>query len=226
MRAGRSLHVAGALFLTLAVASCEENDDDTNEVRGSGEVITESREVSGFDEVILTGFGEVIVQVTGAESLTIEAEDNIMPLLTSEVASGRLELGARQSADQRLSPTRDVVFRVTAAQLVGTSMLGSGNVLAAAIETPSFSVSIAGSGNVSSEGACDSLALDISGSGSFDGEALIASVGAVSVSGSGTAVVNATDELDATVSGSGLVEYIGSPAVQETVTGSGDVRPR
>jgi hypothetical protein len=221
-----ALHVTGALLLTLLVASCDEIGDGANEVRGSGKVVTEPREVSGFDEVVLTGFGDVIVEVTGTESLTIEAEDNILPLLTSEVISGRLELGARQSADQQLSPTRDVVFRITATELVGTSVLGSGNVVVSGVEAPSFSVSIAGSGEVSPEGTCDSLAVDISGSGAFNGEGLVARAGTVAVSGSGTSVVNATDELEVTVSGSGLVEYLGTPTVQRTVTGSGDVRPR
>ena len=220
------LYVAGAMLLTLLAASCDEARDEANEIRGSGQTITRSREVSGFDEVVLTGFGDVIVEVTGTESLTIEAEDNILPLLTSEVISGRLELGARQSAEQRLSPTRDVVFRITAAELVGTSVLGSGNVTVSGVEALSFSVSIAGSGNVAPEGTCASLGVDISGSGAFDGENLVARAGTVSVSGSGNAVVNVTDELGVMVSGSGLVEYLGSPALQESVTGSGVVRPR
>ncbi|HWL48440.1 MAG TPA: DUF2807 domain-containing protein, partial [Acidimicrobiia bacterium] len=50
-------------------------------VEGSGNVITESREVSDFNEIVLGGSGRVMVEVTGTESLTIEAEDNIMPLL-------------------------------------------------------------------------------------------------------------------------------------------------
>ena len=45
-------------------------------------------------------------------------------------------------------------------------------------------------------------------------------------SGVGSAVVNASDKLDATVSGVGSVEYLGSPQVQQSVSGVGSVKPR
>ena len=51
---------------------------------GSGNVVKETREARDFDSVSLTGIGALIIQQTGEESLTIEADDNILPLLTSE----------------------------------------------------------------------------------------------------------------------------------------------
>lgn len=223
MRRRSPIYLAGALVMALSAVACDE--DDLVDVRGSGQVITESRDVSGFDEVVLSGFGEVVVEVTGTESLTIEAEDNIVPLLTSRVVSGRLELGAEQNAFQRLSPTRDVVFRISATHLVGIAVRGSGNVTVSGLEADSFSVSISGSGNVAPVGTCDALEVEISGSGNFDGEGLTARAGSVSVSGSGNAVVHATDELEVSVSGSGNVEYIGSPTLKQSISGSGEVKP-
>jgi hypothetical protein len=71
---------ATALLIVLAVSACGISVFGE---RGSGNVITESRVVSGSDEILLSGSGEVVVDVDGTESLTIEAEDNIMPLLTT-----------------------------------------------------------------------------------------------------------------------------------------------
>src|SRR5262249_20698204 len=45
---------------------------------GAGGVRTESRQVSGFTAVELQGFGDLTIEQTGAESLTIEAEDDIL----------------------------------------------------------------------------------------------------------------------------------------------------
>lgn len=45
-------------------------------------------------------------------------------------------------------------------------------------------------------------------------------------SGVGSAVVNASEQLDATVSGVGSVEYVGFPQVQESEEGVGDVKKR
>ncbi len=133
----RSRYLAGALLRVLGVASCGVGGDDRVEVRGSGRLITEVREVSGFDEILLQGFGVVTVVVIGFESLSIEAEDNIMPFLTSDVVFGRLELGL-QDEGRRLSPTRDVIFSVTAAELVGVSVRGSGSFSISRIGTEGF----------------------------------------------------------------------------------------
>ncbi|HZD61139.1 MAG TPA: hypothetical protein VE439_11905, partial [Anaerolineae bacterium] len=43
-------------------------------VTGSGNVTTESREVSGFNEISLSGRGNLIIEQGNEESLRIEAE--------------------------------------------------------------------------------------------------------------------------------------------------------
>src|SRR5262249_23160665 len=64
-------------------------------VVGSGRVASEARQVRNFDEVALTGSGTLTVTQTGEESLTIQADDNILPLLTSDVVGRRLTLGTK-----------------------------------------------------------------------------------------------------------------------------------
>ena len=193
-------------------------------LRGSGNLITETRDVSGFDEIVVLGSGNVIVDVTGSESLEVEAEDNIMPFLTTEVVGGRLELGFESG--QLLSPRRDITYTITAAQLNGVTIRGSGDIDASNIDTDTFEVEISGSGDVEPEGTSDDLRVTISGSGRFDGTDLESTTGEVKVSGSGNVVVNVTDELDVTVSGSGDVKYIGDPSLNSRVSGSGDVSQR
>jgi hypothetical protein len=192
-------------------------------VEGSGNVITESREVSGFNEIVLGGTGRVVVDVTGTESLTIEAEDNIMPLLETRVRDGRLRLETTRS----ISPTVEIVYTITAATLEGFVISGSGIVEADTIDGTDFRVDISGSGDVEAEGTLSGLlSVSISGSGEFDGESLTAPEGTVDVSGSGNAVVNITEELEVSVSGSGDVEYLGAPSVDSEVSGSGAVTHR
>ena len=193
-------------------------------VDGSGNVITESREVSDFNEIVLGGTGRVIVEVTGTESLTIEAEDNIMPLLETRVSNGRLRLDTSGS----ISPTVEIVYTITAETLDGLVISGSGVVEAEAIDGTDFRADISGSGDVHVEGTISGLlSVSISGSGAFDGESLTAPEGRVDVSGSGDAVVNVTDALEVSVSGSGDVDYLGSPpSVASSVSGSGTVTQR
>lgn len=213
--------VLALLVLSLTMASCIIRLGPT--VEGSGNLITESREVAGFNEIVLSGTGQVIVEVTGTESLTVEAEDNIMPELETVVRGGRLELGTKAN----IMPTRVIVYTISAAELDGVTLSGSGAVTVTGVDTSDFRTDISGSGSVNVEGSASGrLSLTISGSGVFDAEGLVAGDGRVDVSGSGRAVVNVTDNLVISLSGSGAVEYIGSPAVEIDNSGSGTVTQR
>ena len=50
-------------------------------VKGSGKLITESREVREFDRIVLNGSGEVVITQGDEESLSVETDDNIMPYI-------------------------------------------------------------------------------------------------------------------------------------------------
>lgn len=214
----RARTTSAVLLAALLCASCIRPG-----VEGSGNVITESREVSGFNEIVLGGTGRVLVEVTGTESLTIEAEDNIMPFLESQVRNGRLVLDTTRN----IAPTEDIIYSITAATLDGLAISGSGVVEASGVDTTDFMAEISGSGDVSVEGTTTGLlSVSISGSGEFDGESLTAPEGRVDVSGSGNAVVNVSDSLEVDVSGSGEVEYLGDPSVESDVSGSGTVTQR
>jgi hypothetical protein len=211
------------VFLIPAVALVTAGCAGIFGVEGSGNVVSESREVSGFDQIQLSGSGTVIVDVTGTESLSIETDDNLLTLLETEVDDGRLELRATRNID----PSEDVVYTITAASLTGVSISGSGSIVVTGVDDSAFSADISGSGAVTAEGTVsDALSVDISGSGHFEGEDLVAVTGAVNVSGSGSAVVNVTDDLAVSLSGSGDVEYLGSPTVDVDKSGSGTVTGR
>ena len=195
-------------------------------VRGSGTVAAEARDAAGFSEVRVSGTGDVVIVVDRAagESLKVEAEDNILPLLETTVRGGVLHLGVK--AGESISPTRPVVYRVTARELGRVEVTGSGTVRATGIDANRFVVDISGSGGVDVAGHTESLEIHISGSGSVDAAKLRARVASVAISGSGNAGVNASDHVDATISGSGSVRYAGDPKVQTRIAGSGAVSKR
>lgn len=170
-------------------------------MRGSGNLISETRDVSDFTEIVLEGSGTVNVEITGTESLTIEAEDNLMPHLTSDVRSGRLVLGT----DSPLSTTRGITYSITVGTLEGVTIDGSGNVTSSDISGASFNAEIngsgtidlirvdlgsfvskiSGSGDIDVTGAAEDLRVSIPGSGTFTGVDLEAVNGNVTISGSG-----------------------------------------
>lgn len=206
----RTRSVIGPLMGLLLLSSC---------TFGSGEVISEQRDVSGFERIELATSGDVVVQVTGTESVQIEAEENILPLLTTDVVDGTLVLGSERS----FSTSRGIDYTITAATLQGVSITGSGDIEVTAVDGGTFFATIDGSGTIEASGRCETLAVEVGGSGTFDGAELRCPVGTASISGSGDALVDVTDVLDATVSGSGTIEYLGDPEVRTDISGSGDV---
>jgi len=125
MRIGPWILVSGGLLVALTMGACA----GPGLTQGSGHVRSESRTVQGFDQVVLTGSGELTITQGGAESLTIEAEDNILPLLRSDVSGGRLTLGGKDNAG--FSATQPIRYKLAVKNLHAVSVSGSGDATAA-----------------------------------------------------------------------------------------------
>lgn len=218
-------HRAIALLVCVVATGTTACDQDDGEaaVRGSGHVVSEARDVASFSEIEVRGSANVVVTVGRAESLLVEGEDNILPFVVTRVVDDRLELETPDEPEVR--PTRDVVFTIGVPTLARVGISGSGDVTVFGIAGDGFEVEISGSGTLQGSGTVATLAVEISGSGDYDGTGLRARSAVVAVTGSGDAVVNATDTLDATVSGSGSIQYLGDPAITETISGSGSISP-
>lgn len=215
-----SRFVLAVLMIGLFSSAC----GGAETIQGSGNVTSESRNVSGFNEVELQGIGNLTVQQTGSESLTIEAEDNIIPYLKTEVENNRLTLYAENGVSLRT--TAPISYTLAVKDLNALKVSGSGDVEAEDISTKELAITISGSGNVKMSGKADSQDVDISGSGEYQGGDLQSKEVRIDLSGSGEALVNVSDELDAEVSGSGSVEYTGDPTVTSQISGSGELRKR
>jgi putative autotransporter adhesin-like protein len=211
---------------------------------GSGNVISESRDVGDFTEVVLSGVGQLHIAQTGSESLTIEAEDNIVPLLTSEVRGQRLVLGTEPGA--HFSPKRPIRYTLTVKDLSAIRISGAGNVDVPALGTASLRLELSGAGNLTVTGlAADSLDVSlsgagsatcagevrsqdvrISGAGSYHGDDLASVNARAVISGTGSAQLRVSEQLDARVSGVGSIVYSGNPTLRKSISGVGHVSQR
>ncbi len=214
--------ISGLITLTL-ITGCVVNLGGSG-VRGSGNIKTETRSVNGFSSVAFKSEGKVIVQQTGKESLTISAEENLLLLLESRVTDNVLYLGTVNDAD--INPTKPIEFVMEVKSLESFKMTGVGSIVAKDIQAKNMTIVLTGVGNMTIEGSADSLDLKLEGVGSYRGEAFKTKKTNVQSEGVGSAVVNATDQLDVSVSGVGGVEYVGSPKVQKSGKGLGQVKQR
>ena len=184
----------------------------------------ESRQVHGVTGVELASFGDLQIDQTGTESLTIEAAPDVLPKLTSGVSGGILRL--RLAPGTTIKNAGPVVYHLTVAALDSIAVAGAGAVTASNLQTDRLAVDISGAGHVTLAGAVDSQVVTITGTGNYDGENLQSATADVTVDGAAKAVVRVSTRLNATVDGVGSVQYIGNPQVTRKVNGVGSVKPR
>ena len=229
----------------LLFCGCEGIDFALNAetIRGSGRVISEKRDVHGFKRVELAGSGELSISQGSAESLTIEADDNIVPKIKTEVWGDRLKIGMESGVSVR--PTVPMRYTLVVRDLTELELSGSGKINAGSLRCGDLTLDISGSGsmrldqltaeNVRAEidgsgnirvvGKATGQTVQISGSGSYHAEELESSSARVSIDGSGDSTIWVHNALSASIGGSGSVEYYGNPnSISRSVSGSGRVR--
>jgi len=193
-------------------------------IRGDGVFKTESREVTEFSSISFKSVGKLKVIQNGKESLTIAAEENILPMLESRVSDKTLYISNENKSS--IDPTKPIEFIVEVKNLENLTAKAVGSIEVNGIQGKSLTVSLDGVGNVAIAGNVDLLDLELSGVGSFNGADLRTKEARVRNKGVGSVVVNASEQLDASASGIGSIEYIGSPQVKESVKGIGVIKKK
>lgn len=210
--------IAGVVFLgtvTLAAGACGKGSG----IEGSGVSKTETRAVSDVSEVQLDGVGTLEIAQAPTTSLTVVADDNVLPLLTTRVDGGKLVIGCSKS----VRPKTGIVVRLTSPAIRSIALTGTGDVRVHGWHSDDLAVMVPGAGDIALDGAVQRLTVNVSGTGDVDAAKLVAKDATVDVSGAGDAKVNATGTLNASVSGAGSVRYTGGAQVTKHVSGVGAI---
>jgi hypothetical protein len=188
-------------------------------VRGSGVRKTEKRDLPAFTSIETTGAFEVEVTCQKPASFEIEADDNILPLVQTEVRDGVLHV----ITTKHYSATGGILLRINVPNLAGVKSTGAGKFHVADVKNDNFEIDSMGAATVFASGQSKALKIRSTGAGKIDAHDLRAQKADVTVTGAAGVEVNASDELDVTVSGAGRVTYSGNPKVNKHVSGAGQV---
>jgi hypothetical protein len=210
--------------------------------QGSGNIITEEREVSAFNKIHLKGSGKVFLTPGEKQTLIIKTDDNIMPLIETDVSGKKLTISHGR---HHLRPTVFEVF-ITVKNLKGVAISGSGDISGKGrfvtdtfyaeisgsgdvdleLETGRLETKISGSGSIRLAGKAEDYTVSISGSGEINAFDVQAKNISVKISGSGDCRVHAAESLGVKISGSGDVYYKGRPRINTKISGSGSLISR
>lgn len=209
--------------------------------KGTGPVKTETRAASDFHGVELNISGDVEVRVSDRYSIEVQAQENLLPLLKTEVENGRLKI----YFSENVSFSDNVKVLVSAPAFDDLSISGSGKITALTpIQAERMKASVSGSGdlivqqgtfgalecNISGSGgfelggSANATEIHISGSGDVNAKQLTSNELRTNIAGSGSVTAHVVQVLKADIAGSGDVFYTGDPSVESNVAGSGEVK--
>lgn len=228
-------------MLLIVVMACSKSKKTLPE---SGKMISQERKVSGFNQVLFNGNGNLFISQGDTESVRLEGEDSIIEMITTLVVDNALRIDYKKASMAHLISSRppiNIYVQVKAVQEI--RLTGSGT-----ISTPTpldafqLKVSISGSGsgtidvkghklvtilsgssNFVVKGTVENQDVWISGSGIYQAKNLSSNVANINITGSGKVSVRVQDDLDVRISGAGTVIYQGVPRIHQTISGSGSI---
>lgn len=189
-------------------------------VRGSGNRRTEKRELAAFKSVEAAGAFEVNVVCQQTQSFEIEGDDNLLPIIKTDVSDGALRI----HSDTQYNASRPITIRISIPDLEKYSSAGAGDIHISGIKNEQLVLSNTGAANIEASGQTKFVDLSSSGAGNIEAAKLTAERAKVSVSGAASVDVYASQQLDVSLSGIGSVTYSGNPpVVNKSVSGIGSV---
>lgn len=189
-------------LLVIFISGCNKEERVPRIVIGTGEVVSETVQVSSFHTLRLVGIEYLTVNQGESQELILKAQQNVIDVLSHEVSNGVLTIDFPPKVT--VSATKPVTVEVTHPELTRISLEGQGN----------FELD----GEYTTQ-----IELEFAGIGNMDGYNLYLSICNFILSGTGNCKVRVDSILNVTLSGYGNVLYKGDPELTTTITGVGQV---
>jgi hypothetical protein len=230
--------ILAAALLVSAAASCIR----ITGIRGSGNVVTEERSVTGFDKVAISAGMNLFLEQGSKEYLKLEAEDNIIRNITTEVNGGKLTVKFRNllggvSAREPVNVYLTVINLKELDASSGTSInskeintdslkinISSGAAGEMIVIANSIVVNLSSGSKLKLSGTVESQKVNLSSGVDYRAADLLSKNVQIDVSSGASAKVSASDNLDVSISSGGSVEYSGTPAIVSNISSGGSLK--
>lgn len=245
-----SLFLSWLIFTSLVTGSCSltQGKGFGGGIPGSGNIQTETRVPGAFEAIAIEYPGaEIFIQQGGSQVVEIEADDNLLPQISTEVLSGTLTIKNVQTDwKTSVNPSRPVKITITAKNLteivlptpVGDLevndlqantlklvLSGGAQIRLNGLQVHMLDSELSGAGDIQVSGTADEINLVLSGLGNFNAADLESKKATIELSGMGDATVRVEEELAATITGAGSINYFGNPHVEQSINGAGSIKP-
>jgi hypothetical protein len=238
----RAIFISILILSILSVSCSALTNAGVKVITPSNVIISENRDVSGFNAIEFTTFGKVNIMQGDKESLNISGPDNLIPEISTTVSNGTLIVKTIDNITvPTLSSEKMLTFTIVIKDLTSLVISGVGDVQIETLSTPSMKINMSGAGRVQQNqittdnlnitlsgvggiditGQATQATIDISGAGNVNAADLQIQTAKVTISGLGGATLWVTDQLTGNISGAGSVSYYGNPQTNTNSTGLG-----
>jgi len=225
-------------LFTLASSACMFMDG----VDGNGNVVKETRSVSSFDAIKIGGAFEVILSQGSSEGLVVEADENLMELIRTEVRGGTLVVDTEENIRNSKSLNIYITFKeLSKLKLSGAVEVKSDETLKfddlefegsgaseidLDLELNRLECNFSGASEIDLRGKAKYCSIDNSGASELNAYDFVVAEYNIEISGAGDAKIHCTDVLKARISGAASIRYQGNPKVDSHVSGAGSIKQR
>lgn len=232
--------VALPLLLTASVLVSFARQSEER-IKGNGNVKGESRTASTFTDISTSGVYKVVIEQGNTHSIRVEAEDNLLPYILTDIAGGELRIHSKKGYN--IQPTKEIKVYITLQKVDKLSASGAGGFTSKGkltsdriqlrfsgaadadldIRTHELKVGVSGASNITLKGNTDKADYGISGSADISALDLATEDAKIGISGTGKADVFVQKKLEVGISGMGKVKYKGEPSITQSVSGMGKI---
>jgi len=208
------------LLLLLASLAVGCSHSLLNQVRGSGNRQREERKVAAFTSILTDGAFDITVVSRKQYALEIEGDDNILPMIATDVSGSVLHIKNRSG----YSDSQPVKITISVASLEAVTSNGAGRIKITDLKNDRFELDINGAPALEASGETKFLKIKANGAGNINTRRLRATRADVNSNGVTQIDLYAREQLDVVVSGPSNVTYDGDPVVNKTINGPGTVQ--
>lgn len=201
--------IALILVFLLLAAGCRYTARIGNQPIGSGARRTEKRDLPSFTAIDTEGAYDIEVICQKPQSLQIEFDDNLLPLIRTEVVNGILRVRSEKSYNSKSL----VALKIAVPNLESITSMGTGKIQVSGLRNDRFGIHSMGATLVDASGETKQVEINSTGAGRIDTHNLHAGRAIVELAGAASIDVYASEQLNVTATGVGRVNYSGDPKV-------------
>lgn len=196
-------------------------------IKGSGKLVKVIKSLPSFSSIVVENGVSLELDTKNNQSVSIEADDNVIPLVLAQVSNGVLKLSLNGS----ISSTKGVKVKVSLPKLnkvsvnEGSSLVATGitttelkldintgsSVIINSIKAASVSGKINTGSSLSIKGQTEKLNLVLDLGSNADATALTSKFAELSLSNGSSASVNVTKSVSGSVFGGSNISILGNP---------------